>query len=802
MSLNSRQKTANYRNQIGDSFSTIEIDNIFYDTRCNMSYGVRPGKTETLTIQDEDDEGNIVTFSIESPVVAEGTGVQIKHDYIQCEDGHDEVYFYHVWDWTHDLNSSLRKTINRTVRGIKFNPGGLSGETMIPPSYTSVSRDVSWEITLDKVDAFVDGIPPGKDISVYVGGTDDDKIFFKYSSNTRTVVKKDDVINGATVIKVLNFSETVENNINKDTICYAELSGGGNFTADQTYTASLSGGSIIVVAGRGIKTRSAAVGIYVERDHKEIDLAPIFYKNETDANCQRQIDSDDDADYVKGSLTLSNGDKPFKDKWFVYFPKSDIAKFITTVTNSFFRVYPEKNQLKKWISKTNLNKLELQQLIIAEMKDLFGDAKVLEFLDGCFNPILPFVSQSYRPYDEISKVRSATTNVSSFIEDCIPSAESSTVNQVQKVYTDFKEFGRDLQQRFESNDSSIVFPESFYKLIVSNEDSMLNVINKSLETISETFNDEVLYSLPTNIAVSDGENETGIKITKTAFRDIPPKYPKIDILPENVRVDDSKFDISSSSNIITIQIYSYPRFTSSTPEITNPVFPIFGGPSEDNTFIFDVETDSNGYLLSVTAEGGTTQVTTSIGNGTTTITEPSITIGPGGTGLNQGLKPHIIWSSVSSTQSIYNKDFRFRTQEFSENTSNLSKLRGYSFKTSPVYARLTRTISSQDTIINVNSTTKFLSSGYLIIPKYVRKLEIYGINNVRSHYFYDGEEIIYYSGKTSTSFTGCERGRFGTTSSFQTSLTPYTKNPGANSVTTGYSEGINIAQYYEYDLEP
>ena len=97
-----------------------------------------------------------------------------------------------------------------------------------------------------------------------------------------------------------------------------------------------------------------------------------------------------------------------------------------------------------------------------------------------------------------------------------------------------------------------------------------------------------------------------------------------------------------------------------------------------------------------------------------------------------------------------------------------------------------------------------MSSGYLLIPKWIRKTENYlelgveGVNKIvndRNHYYYDGEEIIYYSSKTATSFEGIERSQFNTSYLFETSPEPFAKNGG---VVNSYQKGYSVQQYWPY----
>ena len=90
-----------------------------------------------------------------------------------------------------------------------------------------------------------------------------------------------------------------------------------------------------------------------------------------------------------------------------------------------------------------------------------------------------------------------------------------------------------------------------------------------------------------------------------------------------------------------------------------------------------------------------------------------------------------------------------------------------------------------------------------MIPKWIRKTEIYvdlgtGENqtqNERNHYFYDGEEIVFYGSKTNTEFRDLQRSQFNSDALFTTSMEPYAKSGG---VVNSYQKGYSVQQYWPY----
>ena len=81
-------------------------------------------------------------------------------------------------------------------------------------------------------------------------------------------------------VKVVKIFDTAVNSVSKNTLCYAEISG-GSFAADATYSVLRGGQStgitVCARAGKGIINRSAIVGTYFSKGKKEIEYRPLFY---------------------------------------------------------------------------------------------------------------------------------------------------------------------------------------------------------------------------------------------------------------------------------------------------------------------------------------------------------------------------------------------------------------------------------------------------------------------------------------------------------------------------------------------
>ena len=160
-------------------------------------------------------------------------------------------------------------------------------------------------------------------------------------------------------------------------------------------------------------------------------------------------------------------------------------------------------------------------------------------------------------------------------------------------------------------------------------------------------------------------------------------------------------------------------------------------------------------------------------------------------------------------QTLYVKEYEFNLVTTSENIAKSSFAKGNPVQLSPVTTKMTQDLNPTSDTIYVEDTSKFLSSGYLMVPKWIRKTEIYlqlgkpgdvnELKNTRDHYYYDGEEIIYYSGKTATSFTGIKRSQFDTSYVFETSIEPFKNNGG---VVNSYQSGYSVQQYWAYSADP
>jgi len=129
--------------------------------------------------------------------------------------------------------------------------------------------------------------------------------------------------------------------------------------------------------------------------------------------------------------------------------------------------------------------------------------------------------------------------------------------------------------------------------------------------------------------------------------------------------------------------------------------------------------------------------------------------------------PATVWEPNVNFQQDFYKTLEFRLQEHSELIGETIQNKGNPYVDKAITVKLTKDLKAGDTSITVESTGEFLSSGYLIIPKYTKKVVSLQTGNNSGYYTYSGEEIIYYGSKTETKFKNIQRGMFGTTSGFE-----------------------------------
>lgn len=595
-------------------------------------------------------------------------------------------------------------------------------------------------------------------------------------------------------VRKATFVNSSLNKVNVSTLCYAEISGGStDFTKGGSYTTG-NGCKIRVVAGKGIKTRSAVLGLYAARNKRYLEYSPIFYTENYD--CEKIYTEDEDSKYINGDVILE-GDEVYLDNVdLVYEPKRDIVYQINNIYWLNFNMPVSKTELKMWLSKypDDSTFIQMQADIIDTLKASLNSRLVAKVLDStCNDPIMPNYNKIYYPYEEIDTLTNAIEPLNELnFDECIvlqgPSDALSS-NQLEEY----------LNAKLNSliTSSSFVLPEEMYKRVMTNPDSMYNQYINATNIIQESVSK--IQTMPNVPPAIEGENEAPIDLIIQTIRRMPPKFGNLEFLVNDVIFDsDNSLNPNSVENNPTLIIKSIPAFVGNLTS-NNPQFNLVKTTKTVRTITNAVDTyelgsgapepiPSGNVLDTVTIDGITYQLTLSgLATNTATWMEPGP---PGITGNDIGIDevdnkqfykhkyqtgarpyPRVIWNDGVNYQSKYFKIANFRMNEISAVVSEALVNKGNPYQDDPVYAEILENISPSATSIKIKGdTSRFFSSGYLLIPKYIMKQESSDLNNPSKHYFYLGEEIIYYGSKTANSFENCIRGQYGTNSSFEVTV--------------------------------
>jgi len=634
-------------------------------------------------------------------------------------------------------------------------------------------------------------------------------------------------------VKIIKFLDEVVNSVNKSTLCYAVITGGSNFTADQNYNVTRNGSStgitITAKAGKGIVNRSAIVGTYFSKNKKEIDYGPIFYS--ADPNCQKTFYEDDNGEYVLGTIVWGDGSR-LESKFLLTNPKSTEAYRIATIYSSFTYTLIDKDTLELFLSSyksSNGNYMKTYNEINDYVKTSLNNKKAAAaFDDVCRDELQVNYSLAYAPIVELDDFDTKIVEVNNSVLDDCP----VRLDEVTPALTieDFKTNISDIINNSVSTSSFLT--KEYYERLVSNEDSLLNRLKSGSSTISK--------SLPTKTKVDnmppiiEGQDDSGLRWVSKNFRDLPPAMDRVKFFMNDILVARDKdldpsfnMDPATTVNQPRIIIRSRPRWVwngAATWSNTKTHAGTCG--SFTSTLHVDVNV-SGGYLDTITSRTGVVTSPIAICPGDPPpppCTCPTGWINPQPKGENKNVHfgekkepwdfskvstdqpgyiavtnwglhpslrdldnidrpdnediltptvsifPKLLWSPNINYQMDFHKFFWFRMDEISELIGESLENTGNPYLDDPIRAKLTRTIGPSDTTIHVQSTSGFLSSGYLIIPKYVKKLYTTETGNINSYFTYCGEEIIYYKSKTATTFQNCERELFGTTSDFEITL--------------------------------
>jgi len=666
----------------------------------------------------------------------------------------------------------------------------------------------------------VDGITKGNTISgkgiqsnTYVTGVDESRNKI-YISKTLSDKK----------VKLIRVFDDAINKVNKSTLCYAEISGTSvNFSADTDYSVTRNNAStgitIRVRAGKGVKNRSAITGVYFSKNKKELEYVPIFYS--ADSNCQKNTLTDNNGTYTLGTV-IWNDNTRLENKYLMTNPSAGIAYSISSFYLSFTNAPIDKETLERMIDSYNQNTsvLDLYNKINEYVKTVIGSRRAAGVFDDiCRDEIFVEYFQAYNPLIEVNTFTSNIGQINSAVgDDCVtklPAFESYSIDESkQKIESIINN----------SVQNSIILPDEYYKKLVSNKDSLMNRLTDASKLVQDSTPKQTkINNLPPSI---EGEDSSGVRWLTENFRDLPPAMDRVKFFVNDISLASDKdldptlnLDPATTVNQPKIIIRSRPCWTwggeNSIPVGINGYTPFIA------TIGLNVDVDSNNHVNSITTfPGSINKQTETIISGNQTITisrswiEPTpktandnIIFGEKKKTYQQGgyikatnwtlppelrdldhkertedsdienptvsIYPKQVWMPNINYQIDYHKMFSFRTEELSELLGETITSFGNPYLDNPVRAKLTKTLEPGDTTIHVKSTAGFVSSGYLIIPKYIKKLYTNETGNINKNFTYCGEEIIYYKSKTDTSFNTCERQLFGTTDNFNITVPSY-----------------------------
>lgn len=684
------------------------------------------------------------------------------------------------------------------------------------------SRTRSW-VKLNDVRDIVKGMDVEgrgiKDVTTSVTGVD-------YSNNivylTDTVKEKK--------LKNIKFIDDACNRVSKHTLCYATLSGGSDFAIDTDYTVTRSGETactIKVKAGKGIKNRSAVVGTWFSEVKHEIEYQPVFYG--ANFACEKEIDSDAYGEYTLGTIIWNNNTR-LEGKYLLTNPTTDFSYTVSSVWFSFTyapidqttfylieqlleQAPPDKRlSIEGPILNQKLNSEDRYRIFII-ISDLFKEFNLQAaavFDDICRDDIKPNYFNMYDPIEEQHVVQeNLNTLTNTIIDQCSVQNEILTQQSIDQSYV--------LPE---------IYKEKFDKLIGSLRDG-----NKLIEAARPTVNIDDLppqivgedQSGRTFISSSfrnipPRTDRVGYFCNDLIVTDDKYLNPILDLDPQ------------TTVNQPKIIIRSKPRWVASNAGQTWPISIASPAGALTTSMSVTVNNDG-GHVGNITTSVGPVSgpLTTTSGDDDITCSiqwiplsdatakenaqfftrdafpnvytiATNVALPPGGnhddtyartdlrdllykerpkdpvdnkykndmlTAPTAVVYPEVVWEPAVSYQQDFHKTLEFRLQEHSELIGETIENKGNPYVDKAITATLTKKLEMGDTSILVESTGPFLSSGYLIIPKYIKKIVSLESGNNNGYYTYSGEEIIYYGSKTETSFDNIQRGRFGTTTGFE-----------------------------------
>ena len=631
-------------------------------------------------------------------------------------------------------------------------------------------------------------------------------------------------------LKNLKFIDDQCNHVSKHTLCYATLSGGNNFAIDTQYQVSRNGVntcSIIAKAGKGILNRSAVVGTWFSDVKHEIEYQPLFYG--ADPDCEKELDSDEYGEYTLGTIIWDNDTKT-ESVYILTTPEDNLAYTASQVHFALTYAPIDKDTLHTILDqakkefKSTTKDIEKRFIVFNKVSEhckvTLGGKKAAAVIDDiCRDDIKPTYFNMYDPITEQSALDVNLTGLQNNILDYC-AATNPTINPALQgaeiAAQNSTVLPEEYYKQFVTNENSLINRLRSGFDIVESTRPKNKVKNLPPQIVGEdqsgrTFTSSSFRNLPPKT------DRVAYFCNDLVVTDDKYLNPILNLDPQ------------TTINQPKIILRSKPMWTASNSGQTWPItINSAAGPLQTSMSV-TVNNDANGHVGNITTSNGPSDTATAIvGNCTITCTInwiplksksnrsnaifctrdafPNVytiatNIGrpPGGDHndpyaktdmrdirykerpkdddgeyINDMLSlpthaiyPAIIWEHNVNYQQDFFKMLEFRLEEHSQLIGETIENKGNPYIDRAVTTKLRKDLKVGDTSITVDSTAEFLSSGYLIIPKYTQKIVSLETGNNNGYYTYSGEEIIYYGSKTETTFNDIQRGMFGTTSGFE-----------------------------------
>ena len=616
---------------------------------------------------------------------------------------------------------------------------------------------------------------------------------------------------------------------------------GIDFDADNDYWVQRGGVNQFQIkarAGWNVKHRSAICGVYYTENKKELEYTPVFYS--ADPHCTKSVTEDINGKWTLGSITWDDGSQ-LNGKLLLTNAKTDIGYKIASIYMTFTRAPIDKDTFEVFLEEYNKNSnlIILYGTVKAYVTANLGGKKAISVTDDiCRDEITLDYSQFYDAFQEADNISTVLSDSAAAIQDvCLDRDENDppTLADAQKRFKEILQnsvgsssfLPKEYYEKLVSNEDSLFNKIGTAGEAVKSTSARIKNIDKIPSVIEGEDSSGRIWRSSTYRGLPPAMDRVKYLINDMQIGVDEDLDIVLDLNPE------------TTVNQPRLVIRSLPRWTWQGNKNTSTVIVdksnTIGGGAKGHIKI-TIEKDSNGYVDDIHTGRSTTQFTKQnctldpgIEGPTSAPVSPNTKVytwqlakvdtgtdnryfgdRPSSTAslkylnlalppeerdlqydhFNQDLYPSEysdpdeyilpkeLWKPNINYQTDYYKMFEYRIEEATRALAETIVNDGNPYIDNPSRAKLTKDLGTADTTIEVASTAGFLSSGYLMIPKYIKKVYTQETGNTEPYFTYCGEEIIFYKSKTATSFTECERARFGTSTLFGNTISATEIEPG------------------------